>query len=405
MTIYALSTGPGISGIAVIRVSGKKTEDVIKKITSDKLPNPREATKRKFKYIGTNELIDEGILLWFPGPNSYTGEDLAEFHVHGSRAVINALHNTIGHIKNCRIAEPGEFTKRAFQNGKINLLKAESISDLISSETEIQRKQALKIMSGKSSDKFNSWRKNLLKILSHIEAKIDFPDEDLPKHIVSSIQKISNNVLSEIQKTLKDQRVGERIREGFKIAIVGPTNAGKSSLLNYLSKRDVAIVSEIAGTTRDVIETHLNLDGYPVIVSDTAGIRDSKNEIEKKGIKIALNRAEDADLKLIIVSAKSINFTKLLKNLLAKNAILVVNKSDLVKGKFNRKFKKYEHVLISIKKDLNVNKLISKIKSKLKNKFISSENILITRERHRQNLINCAYHLQEFKEKKIYQGF
>ena len=405
MTIYALSTGPGISGIAVIRVSGKKTEDVIKKITSDKLPNPREATKRKFKYIGTNELIDEGILLWFPGPNSYTGEDLAEFHVHGSRAVINALHNTIGHIKNCRIAEPGEFTKRAFQNGKINLLKAESISDLISSETEIQRKQALKIMSGKSSDKFNSWREKLLKILSHIEAKIDFPDEDLPKHIVSNIQKISNNVLSEIQKTLKDQKVGERIREGFKIAIIGPTNAGKSSLLNYLSKRDVAIVSELAGTTRDVIETHLNLDGYPVIVSDTAGIRDSKNEIEKKGIKIALNRAEDADLKLIIVSAKSINFTKLLKNLLAKNAILVVNKSDLVKGKFNRKFKKYEHVLISIKKDLNLNKLISKIKSKLKNKFISSENILITRERHRQNLKNCVHHLQKFKEKKTSKDF
>ena len=405
MTIYALSTGPGVSGIAVIRVSGKKTEYVIKKITRDKLPNPREATKRKFNYIGTNELIDEGILLWFPGPNSYTGEDLAEFHVHGSRAVINALHNTIGQIKNCRIAEPGEFTKRAFQNGKINLLKAESVADLISSETEIQRKQALKIMSGKSSDKFNSWREKLLKILSHIEAKIDFPDEDLPKHIVSSIQKISNNVLSEIQKTLKDQKVGERIREGFKIAIVGPTNAGKSSLLNYLSKRDVAIVSEIAGTTRDVIETHLNLDGYPVVVSDTAGIRDSKNEIEKKGIKIALNRAEDADLKLIIVSAKSISFTKLLKNLLAKNAILVVNKSDLVKGKFNGKFKKYEHVLISIKKDLNINKLISKIKSKLKNKFISSENILITRERHRQNLINCAYHLQEFQDKKFTKDF
>ena len=168
MTIYALSSGPGISGIAVIRVSGNKTEDVIKKITGNKLPNPREATKRKFNYIDTNELIDEGILLWFPGPNSYTGEDLAEFHIHGSRAVINALHNTIGKIKNCRLAEPGEFTKRAFQNGKINLLKAESIADLISSETEIQRKQALKIMSGKSSDKFNSWREKLLKILSHI---------------------------------------------------------------------------------------------------------------------------------------------------------------------------------------------------------------------------------------------
>jgi len=186
---------------------------------------------------------------------------------------------------------------------------------------------------------------------------------------------------------------------------VGPPNSGKSSLLNSLSKRDVAIVSEIAGTTRDVIETHLNLDGYPVIVSDTAGIRNSKNEIEKKGIKIALNRAEDADLKLVIVSAKNVDFTKVLKNLLSKNAILVVNKSDLVKGKLNSKFKKYEHVLISIKKDLNLNKLILKVKSKLKNKFTTSEDILITRERHRQNLINCVQHLEKFQKKKSVQDF
>ena len=400
MTIYALSSGPGISGIAVIRVSGKNTAEVVKKLTGDKLPRPRVATLTKFNKNGGKELIDEGVIIWFPAPNSYTGEDLAEFHVHGSRAVVNAMHFSISKVKNCRLAEPGEFTKRAFQNGKINLLKAESIADLISSETEIQRKQALKIMSGKSSDKFNSWREKLLKILSHIEAKIDFPDEDLPENIISEIRKTSNKVLTEIKKTLNDQKVGERIREGFKIAIVGPTNAGKSSLLNYLSKRDVAIVSEIAGTTRDVIETHLNLDGYPVVVSDTAGIRDSKNEIEKKGIKVALNRAEDADLKLVIVSAKNVDFTVILKSLLSKDAILVVNKSDLMKGKLNRKFKKYEHVLISIKKDLNLNKLISKIKSKLKNKFISSENILITRERHRQNLKNCVCHLQKFNERR-----
>ena len=405
MTIYALSTGPGISGIAVIRVSGKNTVEVVKKITGDELPNPREATRRKFNYINTNELIDEGVLLWFPGPNSYTGEDLAEFHVHGSRAVINALHSTISKIENCRLAEPGEFTKRAFQNGKINLIEAESIADLISSETEIQRKQALKIMSGKSSDQFNSWREKLLKILSHIEAKIDFPDEDLPKDILTNIQKTSDQVSSEIQRTLNDQKVGERIREGFKIAIIGPSNAGKSSLLNYLSKRDAAIVSEIAGTTRDVIETHLNFDGYPVVVSDTAGIRNSKDEIEKKGIKIALNRAEDADLKLVIVSAKNVDFTKVLKDLLAKNAILVVNKSDLIKGKLNSKFKKYENVLISIKKDSNLNKLITKIKSKLKNKFTTAEDILITRERHRQNLKNCAQHLEKFQKKKSAQDF
>ena len=404
MTIYALSSGPGISGIAVIRVSGKNTAEVIKKLTKTKLPAPRVATLKKFNKVKAKGLIDEGVIIWFPAPNSYTGEDLAEFHVHGSRAVIKAMHLEISKIKNCRLAEPGEFTKRAFQNGRINLLKAESIADLISSETEIQRKQALKIMSGETSDKFNSWREKLLKTLSHVEAKIDFPDEDLPENIIKEIQKTSNNVLREIKKTLDDQKVGERIREGFKIAIVGPPNSGKSSLLNYLSKRDVAIVSEIAGTTRDVIETHLNLDGYPVIVSDTAGIRSSKNEIEKKGIKIALKRAEDADLRLVIVSAKNVDFTGVLRNLLTRNAILVVNKSDLIKGKLNSKFKKYDHVLISIKKDSNLNKLIIKIKNKLKNKFTTTEDILITRERHRQNLINCVQHLEKFQKKKLAQG-
>jgi len=405
MTIYALSSGAGISGIAVIRVSGKMTAEVIKNLTRQKIPLPRVATLRKFNKNGRKELIDEGVILWFPAPNSYTGEDLAEFHVHGSRAIIDAMHLAISKIKNCRLAGPGEFTKRAFQNGKINLLKAESIADLIASETEIQRKQAIKIMRGRSSNRFNSWRSKLLKILSHIEAKIDFPDEDLPKNIMRDIQEISNTILVEIKKTLNDQKVGERIREGYKIAIVGPPNSGKSSLLNYLSKRDAAIVSEIAGTTRDVIETHLNLDGYPVIVSDTAGIRISKNEIEKKGIKIALKRAEDADLRLVIVSAKNADFTGVLKSLLTKNAILIVNKSDLIKEKLNNKFKKYEHVIISIKKDLNLNRLIRKIKSKLKNKFSNNEDILITRERHRQSLINCVYHLEKFQKKRSLHDF
>ena len=399
MTIYALSTGPGVSGIAVVRVSGKEAAEVVKQLTGDDLPVPRVAVLKKLKNSNTNEMIDEGIVLWFPGPNSYTGEDLAEFHVHGSRAVVSALHSSISGIKNCRLAEPGEFTKLAFQNGKINLLKAEGIADLVSAETEIQRKQAVEIMNGKSSDKFTSWRAKLLKILAHVEAKIDFPDEDLPKDILDEIQKTSNQVSKEIEKVLDDQKVGERIREGFKIAIVGPTNAGKSSLLNYLSKRDVAIVSEIAGTTRDVIETHLNLDGYPVVVSDTAGIRESKNEIEKKGIKLALNRAEDADLKLIIVDAKSVDFTSVLKELIDENAILVVNKSDLIAGNINKELKKHDHILVSIKNNLNLDKLILKIKKKLENKFISYGDILITRERHRQHLEQCISHLKNFKNK------
>jgi len=400
MTIYALSSGPGISGIAVIRVSGENTAEAVRKITGLKLPPPRVATLRKFNKNGGKELIDEGVIIWFPGPNSYTGEDLAEFHVHGSRAVISALHSSISKIKNCRLAEPGEFTKIAFQNGKINLLKAESIADLVSSETEIQRKQAIKIMSGESSNQFNSWREKLLKILSHVEAKIDFPDEDLPKDILSEIQKTSEQVSSQIEKILNDQKVGERIREGFKIAIVGPTNVGKSSLLNYLSNKDAAIVSEVAGTTRDVIETHLNLDGYPVVVSDTAGIRDSKNEIEKKGIKLALKRAEEADLRLVVIEPKNLDFTGFLKDLFDENSILVINKSDLLQKNLDSQIKKLEHVLISIIKNSNLDILINKIKNKLKNKFISTEDILITRERHRQHLEQCVEHLKSFSDKK-----
>ena len=271
---------------------------------------------------------------------------------------------------------------------------------LISAETEIQRKQAVKIMNGKSSDIFNSWREKLLKILSHVEAKIDFPDEDLPKEILSEIKQTSEQVSSEIQKVLNDQKVGEIIREGFKIAIVGPTNVGKSSLLNYLSKRDVAIVSETAGTTRDVIETHLNLDGYPVVVSDTAGIRDSKDEIEKKGIKLALKRAEEADLRLVVIEPKNLDFTGFLKDLFDENSILVINKSDLLQKNLDVQIKKLEHVLISIIKNSNLDILINKIKNKLKNKFISTEDILITRERHRQHLEQCVEHLNNFSNKK-----
>jgi tRNA modification GTPase len=405
MTIYALSTGPGISGIAIIRVSGEETKKIIERLTNTALPEPRVATLRKINKINTSELIDEGIMLWFPGPESYTGEDMAEFHIHGGKAVIDALHQSISQVENCRLAEPGEFTKLAFQNGKINLLKAESIADLISAETEIQRQQAIKIMNGKSADKFNGLREKLLKILSHVEAKIDFPDEDLPEDILKNIKKISNQAIVDIKIILDDRRVGERIREGFKIAIIGPTNAGKSSLLNHLSNRDAAIVSEIAGTTRDVIETHLNIDGYPVIVSDTAGIRESKNEIEKKGIKLALKKAEDADLKLIVIDAKSHDFKGILKKLMDENAILVINKSDLLNEDLNLEIKNFEHVLISVKNNLNLEDLISKIKNKLKNKFITSEDTLITRERHRQHLEQSLNYLKNFEEKSEAEDF
>ena len=405
MTIYALASGSGISGVAVIRVSGDNVKRVIKLLTGKELPSPRVATLRKINNINTSELIDEGIIIWFPGPESYTGEDMAEFHVHGGKAVILAIQNQISKIENCRLAEPGEFTKLAFQNGKINLLKAESIADLISAETEIQRLQAVKIMQGKSSDKFNELREKLIKILSYVEAKIDFPDEDLPEDKIKQIRNNSSKVLYEIIKILNDQKVGEIVREGFKIAIVGPTNAGKSSLLNNLANREVAIVSEIAGTTRDVIETHLNIDGYPVVISDTAGIRESKDEIEKKGVKLSLKKAEKADLKLVVIDARNIDLSGFLNDLLKDNAILVVNKSDLLKEKLHSQITKFKHVLISLKKNSNIEKLILEIKNNLKDKFIFDEDILITRERHRQHLMQCSDHLKSFLQKNDKKDF
>ena len=405
MTIYALSSGPGVSGVAIIRISGPEASNVIKTLTGKEIPKARIATLRKINNINTSELIDEGIILWFPGPESYTGEDMAEIHIHGGKAVILAVQNEISKIKNCKLAGPGEFTKLAFQNGKINLLKAESIADLISAETEIQRLQAVKIMNGKSSDKFNELREKLLKLLSFVEAKIDFPEEALPEENLKKIKHDSADVLKVINKILNDQKVGEIIREGFKIAIVGPTNAGKSSLLNNLSNREVAIVSEIAGTTRDVVETHLNIDGYPVIISDTAGIRDSKDEIEKKGIKLSLNKAENADLKLVVVDAKSIDLSPFLNDLLKNNAILVINKSDLLKEKLDPKILEFNHVQISLKNNLNIDKLILKIKNNLKNRFISEEDILITRERHRQHLIQCSDYLNNFLDKNKKKDF
>ena len=417
MTIYALSSGPGISGIAVIRISGKETSNVIETLTNRELPPPRVATLRKINKFNTSELIDEGIILWFPGPESYTGEDMAEIQVHGSKAVVDALHTSISKIENCRLAEPGEFTKLAFQNGKINLLKAESIADLISSETEIQRQQAIKIMNGNSADQFIFLRERLLKILSHVEAKIDFPDEDLPNNIFDEIQNTSDEVIKKIKKILDDQKVGERIREGFKIAIVGPTNAGKSSLMNYLSNRDVAIVSEIAGTTRDVIETHLNINGYPVIISDTAGIRDSKDEIEKKGIKLALKKAEESDLKIVVLHPENLDFKPFLEGSNSENTIVVLNKLDIKLGnppgignyfRFNHLGKNLKDIKIihtSIKEEENLADLVNAIEQKLKNKFILSDDVLITRERHRQHLQQCLDHLNNFNQKKEIEDF
>ena len=400
MTIYALSSGPGLSGIAVIRVSGIQSREIISSLTDQPFPKERLATLKKIKNNSTNELIDEGIVLWLPGPKTYTGEDMVEFHVHGSKAVINEMQNVISKFKDCRLAEPGEFTKKAFHNGKINLLKAESIGDLIASETELQRKQALRIMTGESSKKFEKWRDELIEILGNVEAKIDFPEEDISDDIYKQIKTKSEKIKNQIKKVLDDNKTGEIIREGFKISIIGPPNVGKSSLLNYLSKRQVAIVSEKAGTTRDVIEVYLNLDGIPVIISDTAGIRETSDDIENKGVNLAINRAQDADLNIVLLDYKNLDFKGFLDEKIEDKSLIVINKSDLKITDIKSLDNRYNSISISIKNETNIDKLIEIIKKKLKTKIISTENILITRSRHRQHLEECFKHLQNFLEKK-----
>ena len=398
MNIYALSSGRGPSGIAIIRISGKDTLKVCKNLTKLKDINSNEVNYCKFYDPKNDSVIDpEALLLSFPGPNSYTGEDLAEFQVHGSNAVINALLKTLSEQKNCRLAEPGEFTKLAFQNGKIDLLKAESISDLIHSETEMQREQAVKFVQGNASKYYNQLREKIIKSLAFIEAKIDFADDDLPEKVLKEAYLSIKEIHSDISKILENHKIGEKIRDGFRVSIIGEVNAGKSSLLNLLSKREVAIVSDEAGTTRDVIETYLNIDGYPVILADTAGIRSATNEIEKKGISLALDKSKEADLNIVVIDNSSKDIDEEIKKLINKNSIVLLNKSD-ISNKQNHKFDT-DVVLASVTNNKNIDQLINKIKNKLSNKYSTSDSILISRERHRVKLNDSLKELDKFLKK------
>ena len=398
MNIYALSSGRGPSGIAIIRISGKDTLQVCKNLTQLKKLKSNEVNYCKFYDPKNNNVIDpEALLLWFPAPNSYTGDDLAEFQVHGSNAIISALLKALSEQNNCRLAEPGEFTKIAFQNDKIDLLKAESIGDLIHAETELQREQAINFIQGNASNYYNNLREKLIKSLSYIGAKIDFAEDDLPEKVLKEIHKSIKEIHQDIKKILEDNKVGEKIRNGFRVSIIGEVNAGKSSLLNLLSKREVAIVSEEEGTTRDVIEVFLNIDGYPVILADTAGIREAKNEVEKKGIMLALGKSKESDLNIVMIDNSSKVINNKILGLINKDSIVLLNKSDIgdnQKHKFDA-----ETILVSVTDNKNIDILINKLKEKLSNKFTANNNTLITRERHRAKLNECLKEIDKFMKK------
>ncbi|EJN14079.1 small GTP-binding protein domain containing protein, partial [Bradyrhizobium sp. YR681] len=292
-TIFALSSGRAPSAIAVVRVSGSQAGTVLTALAG-RPPTPRQASRRLL-HDGTGQPIDDAVVLWFPGPASATGEDIAEFHVHGGRAVLAALLAAISSIPNTRAAEPGEFTRRAFENGKLDLTEAEGLDDLIHADTDRQRRQALRQLQGLLGDRARDWRERIIEASALIEAGIDFSDEgDVPAELRAPAVKAIRNLHDEIAKVLAAQGHSERLRDGLVVAIAGEPNVGKSTLMNQLARREVAIVSPHAGTTRDVIEVQLDLDGYPVTVIDTAGIRETDDPVEQEGVRRARARAEDA---------------------------------------------------------------------------------------------------------------
>ncbi|HWM47604.1 MAG TPA: tRNA uridine-5-carboxymethylaminomethyl(34) synthesis GTPase MnmE [Xanthobacteraceae bacterium] len=297
-TIYALSSGRLPAAIAVVRVSGPRAGDALKALAG-RLPEPRKAMLTRLRHPETGDLLDEALALWFPGPRSETGEDTVELQLHGGRAVVAATFAALASLDGLRMAEAGEFTRRAFENGQLDLTRVEGLADLVSADSDAQRRQALRQLRGLLGDRAEGWRQRLIEALALMEAQIDFPDEDdVPQDLTARALALARSLRDEIAGVLASARRGERLREGFVVAISGPPNVGKSSLLNRLARREAAIVSPFAGTTRDVIEVHLDLDGYPVVLLDTAGIRDSDDPVEQEGIRRARARAAEADLVL-----------------------------------------------------------------------------------------------------------
>ncbi len=399
-TIYALSTVNGKSGVAVIRLSGASAFSVIEQMTSLSLQTLkfRHAYFTPLYHRQDHRLLDKALLLAFKGPHSFTGEDVVELHVHGSRAVINSVLDSLSCLDDFRLAEPGEFSKRAFYNRKMDLTEAEGLADLIDAETAEQQKYALRQMEGELKILYQSWRAELLTCLAHLEAFIDFPDEEIPADVVSNMLNNVFKLKEAIEKHLNNDHIGERLREGFRVVIVGPPNAGKSSLLNAVVCREAAIVSDIAGTTRDAVDVHLDLNGYPVMFTDTAGLRETEEEIEKKGIEIAYHKISQADVVICLFDASKDNvhiFDKLKKSF--KNKLLfVANKSDKLTFEQCSELKKSNCRLISAKHRQGIDLLLKHIAEQISQKFTSNSGLLITRQRYREALCDVVANLERF---------
>jgi len=328
-TIFAPATAPGHAALAVVRLSGPRSGDAVKALAG-RLPAARRASVRTLRRDGA--VIDEALCLWFPGPASYTGEDCAEFHVHGGVAVVEALIEALAGL-GLRLAEPGEFTRRAFQNGKLDLAQAEAVADLIDAETKAQADQALAQLGGSLSRRYEAWREMLVQALAMLEAAVDFPDEELPADVAAKARPSLDRLLAELDAALSDEARGRRVREGLRVALIGAPNAGKSSLLNALAGREAAIVTPTPGTTRDVIEVPMVLAGYKLLLADTAGVRETAEEIEAEGVRRARAWAADADLRLWVVDGSvSDGAWQFAADLVQPGDFCILNKADLPQG-------------------------------------------------------------------------
>ncbi|PWC89145.1 tRNA modification GTPase MnmE [Azospirillum sp. TSH100] len=397
-TIYALATAPGRSGVAVVRISGAEAGSALAALTGRSLPAPRRAVLTKLRDPRTGDALDDALVLRFTAPASFTGEDVVELHLHGGRAVVTGVIEALATLPGLRLAEPGEFTRRAFENGKLDLTEAEAVADLIDAETTAQRRQALRQMEGALGRLYDGWRERLTRALAHIEADIDFAEDDLPGGVADAVRPVVAGLAGEIAAHLDDGGRGERLREGLYIAIIGAPNAGKSSLLNALARRDAAIVSARAGTTRDIIEVQLDLGGYPVVLADTAGLREAAaDEVEEEGIRRARDRAARADVKVAVFDATTLpDLDPATLELIDGDTVVVFNKTDLANATDLRP--DLSAILVSAQTGDGLKMLEEKLTEFSADRLAIGSAPSLTRARHRAALTECRESLMRALE-------
>jgi len=399
-SIFALSSGIGRAGVAVYRLSGSLSAQALQKLSRKPLPAPRQA-KLVSLYDREGERLDRGLAIWFPSPQSFTGEDVVELHLHGGRAIALALADALADC-GLRPAEPGEFSRRAFAHGKLDLTQIEAIADLVAAETALQRRQALRQLDGALNQLYEGWRERILRAQAHFEAAIDFSDEDLPLDLLSETRLSLGTLAEEIAGHLEDGGRGERLRDGLSIAILGAPNVGKSSLLNCLAGRPAAIVSAVAGTTRDIIEVHLDLAGYPVILADTAGLRETEEVIEQEGVRRAQARAQSADLRLVIFDAQNLPLLdEASMALLGPQSIAVINKCDTVSMTLPDFLQGQPVIGISALSGLGLEALIEKLKDLAAPIMAGGSNLFLTRARYRTALAGAVEALRRAMQEEL----